>query len=605
MHKPEIRLSQMVHSFGPGALVDLPDDSIIMGGLENWYYGEHEHQCRIIEDRLLDKVKESLERADIKHAPGLYLRTPPPKSERDNGPQSKVVGWVFPQWFVVNAVSYRGERRSRPLVHRSMLDPQKRYRVDGKMVGAVPIRVVAACRRGHISDVDWKVYVHRGQGCAAGELFIEEEGSSGDISRIHVRCTCGMERGLGDAAVPNPDSPPLGHCGGQRPWLGLYSNEECSQPLRLLTRSASNAYFPLIQSVISIPISEDPLVALVRKHWGTLQVVPSLDVLKTFLQIREISIDFDGVSPEQIMKTIEAVKSGAPTAQLSVKGAEFQAFAGAQVERSVDKPDGDFFARKLPRDEWARPALSCVQDIVLVHRLREVVAQYGFTRLDPIPPKSDGESSVGGLKPASLALKLDWLPTVENRGEGIFIQFKADVIKAWLEKPGVKHREQVLQQGFKRWKDERPTLDREFEGAAYYMLHSLSHMLITSLALDCGYPMSSLRERIYGGVGMEGSYGILIYTGSSDAEGTLGGLIEAGRKIDKHFLRALQSGKLCSNDPVCSNHDPRSEGGQNLLGSACHGCQLISETSCEQFNNMLDRSLVVPTLNARDAAFFA
>jgi hypothetical protein len=387
--------------------------------------------------------------------------------------------------------------------------------------------------------------------------------------------------------------------------LGLHADEECTQPLRLLTRSASNAYFPLIQSVISIPVAEDPIVALVRKHWKTLQVAPNVEVLKSFLTIPDLAVDFEGIAPALVMATIEAVKSGAPAAQLSVKGAEFQAFTGAQVERSADKPDGEFFARKLPKDAWHRPALSSVQDIVLVHRLREVVAQYGFTRLDPIPPKSDGESSVGGLKPASLARSLEWLPTVENRGEGIFIQFKADVIKAWLEKQAVKDREQVLSQGFKVWKDERPTLDRQFEGAAYYMLHSLAHMLITSLALDCGYPMSSLRERIYGGVGMEGSYGILIYTGSSDAEGTLGGLIEAGRKIDRHFLRALQGGKLCSNDPVCSNHDPRSEGAQNLLGSACHGCQLIAETSCEQFNNMLDRSLVVPTLSNRDAAFFA
>ena len=161
-------------------------------------------------------------------------------------------------------------------------------------------------------------------------------------------------------------------------------------------------------------------------------------------------------------------------------------------------------------------------------------------------PRSLTANHPWDLKPASLARSLEWLPTVENRGEGIFIQFKADVIKAWLEKSAVKDREQVLSQGFKVWKDERPTLDRQFEGAAYYMLHSLAHMLITSLALDCGYPMSSLRERIYGGVGMEGSYGILIYTGSSDAEGTLGGLIEAGRKIDRHFLRALQGGKLCA-----------------------------------------------------------
>ena len=41
-----------------------------------------------------------------------------------------------------------------------------------------------------------------------------------------------------------------------------------------------------------------------------------------------------------------------------------------------------------------------------------------------------------------------------------------------------------------------------------------------------------------------------------------------------------------------------------LHGSACHGCLLIAETSCEMRNEFLDRSLVVPTVSTPDAAFF-
>ena len=79
------------------------------------------------------------------------------------------------------------------------------------------------------------------------------------------------------------------------------------------------------------------------------------------------------------------------------------------------------------------------------------------------------------------------------------------------------------------------------------MLHSLSHMLMTSIALDCGYPASSLRERVYAG---DGGYGILIYTGSSDSEGTLGGLVETGRRLGGHLRGAVDKSRLCSNDPV-------------------------------------------------------
>ena len=134
------------------------------------------------------------------------------------------------------------------------------------------------------------------------------------------------------------------------------------------------------------------------------------------------------------------------------------------------------------------------------------------------------------------------------------------------------------------------------------MLHSLAHMLMTSIALDCGYPASSLRERVYAG---DGRYGILIYTGSSDSEGTLGGLVETGRRFAEHLRRALRDNLLCSNDPVCAEHDPTtSYAGRPLHGAACHGCLLVAETSCEQLNDFLDRALVVPTVSTADAAFF-
>ena len=139
------------------------------------------------------------------------------------------------------------------------------------------------------------------------------------------------------------------------------------------------------------------------------------------------------------------------------------------------------------------------------------------------------------------------------------------------------------------------------------MLHSLAHLLLTAISLECGYPASSLRERVYvpGPGSATDGYGILIYTGSSDAEGTLGGLVMAGREIRRHVRRALESGELCSNDPICAHHAPSRHDGQQLLGSACHGCLLIAETSCEQRNEFLDRALVVPTVEAIGAEFFA
>ena len=135
-----------------------------------------------------------------------------------------------------------------------------------------------------------------------------------------------------------------------------------------------------------------------------------------------------------------------------------------------------------------------------------------------------------------------------------------------------------------------------FPGAPYILLHSLSHLLITEMALECGYGASSIRERIY--ANPEIGYGILLLTSTSGSEGTLGGLVDAGKRIVPYLERAFERAQLCSNDPFCSEHDPN-----HLFdirpthGAACHGCELIAETSCEQRNEFLDRALVSRTVS--------
>ena len=136
----------------------------------------------------------------------------------------------------------------------------------------------------------------------------------------------------------------------------------------------------------------------------------------------------------------------------------------------------------------------------------------------------------------------------------------------------------------------------------YILLHSLSHLLITAVSLECGYSASSIRERIYA---LPGVYGILLYTGTPGAEGTLGGLVQVGTRIEQYLMTALEIGRLCSNDPVCAYHQPDDGHEERFLhGAACHGCLLIAETSCERRNELLDRALVVPTVHTPGAAFF-
>ena len=127
---------------------------------------------------------------------------------------------------------------------------------------------------------------------------------------------------------------------------------------------------------------------------------------------------------------------------------------------------------------------------------------------------------------------------------------------------------------------------------AYVLLHTLAHLLIQSLSMRCGYPAASIRERIY--ADYEGKrFALLLYTASPDDEGTLGGLMQEARRVEDHVRYALESAALCSNDPVCAEHEPgQSMEERWLRGAACHGCALIAETSCEMRNEYLDRPLV-------------
>jgi len=148
----------------------------------------------------------------------------------------------------------------------------------------------------------------------------------------------------------------------------------------------------------------------------------------------------------------------------------------------------------------------------------------------------------------------------------------------------------------------------EFPGVRFYLLHSLAHLLLTAISLECGYAASAIRERIYcaaAGVAEPPMAGILLST-TTGSDGTLGGLVEEGRRLRHHLQQAWDLGRLCSNNPVCAAHDPtRGRDDRTLEGAARHGCLYIAECSCERFNRYLDRALVVPTLgNDPQLAFF-
>ena len=594
-----LRQSQLITTYGPGAMIDLPNESVIVSGLQDWSPLRRE---KIDEPRLTTKLKRILDAQAI----DLYT---PPRHEENAQKTAPVAARIFPTWFIVKDArpsGPNGQWRRRRLIRWEHLYRRKfRDPDDGVARPVVPVRFVCGCRRGHIDDLDWGAFIHGPGNACRRSLWLEERGTSGDIGETVALCECGLERPLYTAL--GRDSSPLGQCHGKRIWIGHHAAEPCGEPYRLLVRTASNAYFAQTMSVISLPEFDEGIAEKVRNAYDRLKTLDDVQMLTSFRNVPELATEFDGIADPDVIAEFERQKGGdeAQGNEVPVKVAEFRILAKGDACIGVDAPESKFHAETVKRSEWdaaGDPLLSGIGKLVLVHRLREVAALLGFTRFEAVSPDKDGEINLE-VERAALAETIRWLPAIENRGEGVFVAFSKDAIEEWLSRDGTKDRGKRIEAGWRKWTAERKLTTAVFPGLPYVMLHSLSHMLMTSIALDCGYPASSLRERIYAG---EDGYGILIYTGSSDSEGTLGGLVETGRRLGEHLHRALRSNLLCSNDPVCAEHLPdASHEAKPLQGAACHGCLLIAETSCEQRNDFLDRALVVPTVGTKTAAFFS
>ena len=139
----------------------------------------------------------------------------------------------------------------------------------------------------------------------------------------------------------------------------------------------------------------------------------------------------------------------------------------------------------------------------------------------------------------------------------------------------------------------------------YLLTHTFAHSLMRQLALECGYSSAALRERLYVSDGDAGMAGLLIYTATSDSDGTLGGLQRQGEsaRIERAITMAIRAMEWCSSDPLCI--EDMVGGGNGLLLAACHACVLAPETACEEYNRFLDRAMLVGLPSAPDIGFFS
>ena len=403
-------------------------------------------------------------------------------------------------------------------------------------------------------------------------------------------------------------------CPGRRPWLGTDKGEGCGRPLRGTLRSAANVYFAQIHTSIYLPRSEDTTVAEVISLLEQPPLSTFLSVLAgaggrpTPTQLRQLYRELVSTFTDGQLEQAIAVVCGSENRQ------EQQQTAGDDAETGFRRQEYDTLVAPADFDQLVlRPADLRKYDasfsgffshVTLVHKLRETRALAGFTR---VFADTDRE-----LKSQQAMLRLDppnemWLPAYMVFGEGIFLTLNEHRLQQWEALPEIQSRVAPLLERYMRLRQARHLRDRQI-GARYVLLHSLAHLLINRLTYECGYSSAALRERLYISENRDAPMaGVLIYTAAGDAEGTLGGLVRMGKpgKLEPLLDRALTAAQWCSADPVCMEMGKSGGQGPDSLNlAACHGCCLVPETACEEFNRLLDRGLVIGPFGKTELGFF-
>jgi hypothetical protein len=573
MSKQYLRPSQIITTFGPGAIIDLPDDAVMIAGIEHWFSEGHKPHRKLSEPRLQAALNVN------------EFRTPPVGSYKEND-----IPFVrFPRWRVCPRCNRLFDQFRWP---KGNPDLPPVPRCDACNVPTYPARIIVACTSGHIDDFPWYRWVHRGQNCGGGKLFLRGEGKSAALGDLRVECTCGRSHTLSGALGKDAMAEAYCTCQGRRPWLDD-EQENCTERLYALQRGASNVYFAVVRSALSIPPWSDPLQAEVASWWGQFRSPLPAEAWSAVIQAR-----FPGEDEERVRKCIERLEE-LKTQRPSLRREEYIVF-----DTDQDHSTAYFETRRQALSPQTEMFLS---RLVAIPRLREVRALVGFTRIDapemdPTMQVFNEEQGLTVTRAPLSARQLDWLPAVENLGEGIFLRLNLRRLLGWEDQHTVKQRAGNLLNVYSAWRQRRGLQALADQRPRLILLHTLAHLLMRQMSLDCGYSSASLRERIYADETMAG---LLIYTSTPDSDGSLGGLVRQTKPSEKFEGILISCGELariCSGDPLCREHNPRLT--ERLNGAACHACAMVAETSCEFGNRLLDRGMVVSLPNEKPTGYF-
>ena len=600
----KIRPNQIITTYGPGAIFQTKKDSVIIMGIHTW---RKEHLKSIHHPVLEGSTGKK----------GFYM---PEQFDKEEVIPCK----SFPLWGVCSSKFCRRLQK-----HESVPDSNSgEFRCVETKCNHAPIihsRFITMCDRGHISDFPWERWAHHKEEnyrnselghCGDPKLFFKSIGKDPGLSGYFVQCkNCKSRAFVGKVLSTPPNSGLLDlegenyklKCEGTRPWLDRDSEdvESClKQPYGVQTR-ATNVFFPVISSAIFVAKWVNEAQRIIRQHTDTIadnlesgftpiDLAEKMLFFKPLFELEPKEWNYQNIASEIDRWNIARTKKYQRQTEQEIKEDEF-----GDLESTTEYDDEEFAISEVKITDLQ----DHISKLKKVSRLTEIKVLKKFTRGQAPDPFSKDKKSQNycELAPKSKTEEekrwWNWLPGVENRGEGIFFTLNEEKLRKFDEESDVQKRFSSIKISFEQWTKERGWEIEEDFKPRYVLLHTLAHLLIRELSISSGYNTASIRERIYHS---DKSNGILLFTASTSSDGSLGGLVRQGDTDNFISLikKAIKSSSRCSQDPLCMENDPsirleaRTQPITRINGSACYACSFLPETSCENSNRLLDRQFI-------------
>ncbi len=617
----KIRKNSFLWHYGPGSLIYIDGVSLMPLALDHWVERPFPRKRPMVNDTNIINIVKNMIQSDL--SPNIFLISEPKDDDKDrklDRKKNRIPARMFPTYLECQSC-----RTVKKIKNFAKINNPKRpfaYKcsnIDCKGKSKLkPVRWVKICERGHIDDFpffkvahDFNQEIMRKCDNISLKLVILPGDASGAAYKVVCEDHEELAKVFSSAESTTAKFPQLKKCSGQykeylnfpsiKPRVSdsmVFENDllKCNKESRVILRGKGNIYYSRVINSITIPTRLiDPAILSELKH-------PSTKDMKIILRkfnrkpdeddLEELEEDYGEIFDKYDTNVFEAYKlfldlinKSADTIP-SLRRLEFQ---------TLEYPDEYtqsiiFQASAVNIDN--KPISKYFEKIVQVHRLKETRVLLSYSRVHPFGKENKNEVFISSTNQNLFA-------AIEGFGEGIFFKLNSERLLMWANNETIKNRLSGLINLISEY-TYRNDMFEDHKSEEIVLLHTLSHALINQIALNSGYSSASIRERLYffkeNGVSIAG---ILIYT-SGSGSGSLGGLVEQGKlqNIQNIMDDMIDTISWCSHDPACI--DPPIDESEKIridfqtgVLSACHSCLLLGETSCELWNQILDRVTLI------------